>query len=187
MTHDKTDGGRHPVRFSQGQVIRVIVYVMLVVSAGVAVLLGDSLWNLWRGGHLPVWAPLLAPGAFTAFVAVYTIDRCLLVRRRRYPLGRALFQVAFALVFLTLLLPQQALELRQVKHQPNVGDKHAALLLLDHTDPEVRAATCALMIGPFATEVYERVGNIAHLDPAAKVRLSCAHALQRLHDAASDH
>jgi hypothetical protein len=65
--------------------VRVLVYVMLVGSAGAAFLLGDRLLELVRIGTLPVWAPLVPAILFSAFVAVYTIDRALFVRRRNYP------------------------------------------------------------------------------------------------------
>jgi hypothetical protein len=164
----------------QGQVIRVIVYVMLLLSAGAAVLFGDRLWLAWRSGVLPIWAPLLAPAAFTAFVVVYTVDRALMVRRGKYPLSRALFQVASALVFLTLLLPQQASELRQAKHAEAIVQQ-PALWLLAHSDAHVREATCEVLIGRMAGDVIERVATLAHNDPELKVRTNCELALERLH------
>lgn len=164
----------------QGQVVRVVVYMMLLLSAGAAVFLGDRLWLAWRSGFLPIWAPLLAPAAFTAFVVVYTVDRWLLVRRRQYPLSRAFFQVAFALVFLTLLLPQQANELRQAK-QAEAVVQQPALRLLAHSDAQVREATCEVLIGRIPSDVIERVAALAHNDPDLKVRTNCELALERLH------
>lgn len=168
-----------------GQLVRLGTYSMLLLSAAVTVLSGDHLWAASREGSIPVWAPLIPPAAFTAFVAIYTCDRWLLVRRRAYPLGRALFQVAFAVVFLTLLLPQQAHELRLAREERQHAPQQPAMLLLSHSDPNVRAAACALLTGNFAPEVYEHVQTMAHHDQVPRVRADCAHALQRLHAAAN--
>lgn len=161
------------------RLVRIVVYVMLVLSAGTSVFFGDRLWTAAREGSLPLWAPLLAPAAFTAFVVVYTVDRWLLVRRHHYPLTRALFQVAFALVFLTLLLPQQASELRQLR-RAEVNIREPAMLLLAHPEAGVRAATCELLSGRIAGDVYQRVLEVAHNDVAPQVRESCSHAIGRL-------
>jgi hypothetical protein len=171
-----------------GPVLRVCVYGMLMLSAAVTVLFGDHLWSAWREGTLAVWAPLTPPLAFTAFVLVYTVDRYLLVRRQHYPVSRALFQVAFGLVFLTLLLPQQAQELRTPHLETLQGPEQPALLLLTHADATVRAAACELLAGTYTAEVYETVLDRAHHDPAAAVRADCTRALERLHAAATaDH
>ena len=165
-----------------GRLIRILVYVVLASTAGVTVLFSDRLWAAFREGALPVWAPLLAPALFTVFVTVYTVDRWFLVRWRGYPLSRAFFQVAFALVFLTLLLPQQASEMRVPKHAANA--EQPALQLLAYPDEAVRAATCSILAGPPAPDVYNRVTTLAHSDPSDAVREQCAHALERLHAAA---
>ncbi len=165
-----------------GRAIRVLVYVMLALTAGVTMLFSDRLWNAFREGSLPVWAPLLAPAIFTAFVAVYTVDRWFLVRWRSYPLSRAFFQVAFALVFLTLLLPQQASEMRVPRRISN--PEQPALQLLSYPDEAVRSAACSMLSGPPTPEVYNRVTDMAHGDPSPNVREQCGQALERLHAAA---
>ncbi len=174
----------HPARSYEAPV-RLLVYGMLLLSAAVTSIFGDSLWTAWREGNVPFWAPLTPPIAFTAFVLAYAIDRWLLVQRRHYPVGRALFQVVFALVFLTLLLPPQAQELRASRQPAPHGPLQPAMLLLTHQDEQVRAAACDLLAGNFSPEIYEHVQNMVHHDPAATVRTDCAHALERLHAAAS--
>jgi hypothetical protein len=165
-----------------GRMLRMLVYGMLVVSAGAAVLFGDSLWMAYRDGYVSLWAPLLAPGAFTAFVLVYAADRYRLVRRRHYPLSRALFQVAFGLIFLTLLLPQQASEFRHARREDDAL-RAPALLLLQHSEDAVRAAACEVLAGRFPPSVLERVAQLAHNDGALPVRVACGTALDRLHAA----
>ena len=159
---------------------------MLLLSAAMTWLCGDDLWRAWRAGTLPVWAPLAPPVTFAAFVVVYMVDRYLLVLRRRYSASRALWQVGFALVFLTLLLPSQATELRQIRSHVG-GAIEPAQLLLEHDDPQVREAACALLASRFAPEIYERVQGMAHHDPSATVRAGCAAALEKLHAAAEHH
>lgn len=166
-----------------GQIVRLVLFAMLMLNAAAAFLFGDRIWQSWRDGNLPDWVPLLLPGTFTAFVAVFIVDRWLQVRRHRYPVSRALFQVGFALLFLTLLLPQQASELKQLK-TTETGDQRPALLLLAHDDAHVRAAACGLLLGRYPSEVYEKVQELAHADAAPEVRTECVKALERLHQAA---
>jgi hypothetical protein len=157
--------------------IRIAVYVMLVASAGTAFLIGDSLWAAARHGDVPLWAPLAPAVLFTLFVVVYTVDRWLLVTRRRYPLGRAFFQVAFALVFLSLLWPSQAASWREARTaQLEQGDY--ALRLLDHSDPSVRAAACELLGLRGQATAEERIHELAIGDEARLVRERCTAALE---------
>ena len=166
-----------------GRIVRLVLFAMLMLNAAAAFLFGDRIWQSWREGNIPDWVPLLLPGTFTAFVAVFTVDRWLMVRRHRYPLSRALFQVGFALVFLTLLLPQQASELKQLK-ATETGSRGPALELLSHSDASVRAAACGLLLGRYPPEVYVKVQELAHADTAPEVRTQCTQALARLHQAA---
>ena len=166
-----------------GQIVRLVLFAILVLNAAAAFLFGDRIWQSWRDGNLPDWVPLLLPGTFTAFVAVFIVDRWLMVRRHRYPVSRALFQVGFALLFLTLLLPQQASELKQLK-ATEAGARGPALELLSHTDASVRAAACGLLLGRYPPEVYVKVQELAHADGVQEVRTQCTEALERLHQAA---
>jgi hypothetical protein len=178
MADDRARGASAPD--TNGRFLRVLVYSMLVLSAGATVLFRDTLWAAYRDGYLPIWAPLVAPWTFTAFVLVYAADRYRLVRRRHYPVSRALFQVAFALVFLTLLLPQHANEARHARREDDQVQA-PALLLLQHAEVAVRAAACEVMAGRFPPSVVERVAHLAHNDAALPVRVACGAALDRIH------
>ena len=123
--------------------LRIAVYALLVTSAGATFLLDERLWSAARLGSIPMWAPLIAPALFTVFVAVYTIDRWLLVRRRVSSIGRAALQVAFAIIFLSLLWPQQATQYRETVRVRRAEDY--AVLLLRHHQADVRAAACELL------------------------------------------
>jgi hypothetical protein len=158
--------------------VRIAVYVMLLGSAGTAFFLGPRLWTAARVGTVPIWAALLPASLFTLFVVLYTIDRWLQVRRRHYPAGRAFFQVAFALVFLSLLLPTQAAELREAKSARAEADY--GVLLLDNRDPMVRAAACELLGLRGQLEAESRIHERAQVDDALIVRQQCTRALEKL-------
>jgi hypothetical protein len=164
----------------QGQVIRLAVYLMLVLSAVTGFVFNESLWVSYHHGETPLWVPLLAPGLFTAFVLAYTVDRWLLVRRRHYPLSRALFQVAAALVFLTLLLPQQASEMGKKPRLAEGVVQGPAMWLLAHADGKVRASACGVLKGHYPGEVMDRVASLAQHDPDTDVRTNCELALERI-------
>ncbi len=167
------------VHTSPRWVVRLVVYIMLVISALGAFVFDDRLWQAARRGSLPVWAPLVPAITFTAFVIVYTIDRWLLVRRRGYPAVRAFFQVAAAAAFLTLLWPEQATELQRTTRAAK-QPLDSTGRLLSYKDPEVRAAACELVGLRLQTDAAERVLELAQKDPSNSVRLACQQALVRL-------
>ena len=158
-------------------ILRVALYGGLALTAMVTVVFGDRLWRAFREGWVPVWAPLLAPVAFTALVGVFTLDRVTLVRAGTTAPARALLQVAFCLVFLTLLWPHQRNEMRQPPSAPPT--RSAPYLLLTHPDAAVRAAGCELLAGQVAPAVRQRVAQLAGEDVPA-VRRACAPALGRI-------
>ncbi len=168
---------------SLAAVIRLCVYGMLVLSAAMTWLSGN-LWRAWRAGELSTWKALAPQLTFAAFVAVYTIDRILLVRRGATSANRALWQVGFALLFLTLLLPVQLSE-RRVQHHLDSRLPHAALLLLGHADVQVRQAACILVANHPSPGIYEQVSHMALHDPDPGVRDHCTAALERMHAAAA--
>jgi hypothetical protein len=160
--------------------VRVVVYAMLLLSAGSALLVGERLWQAARSGTLPVWLALVPPVAFTAFVAVYSVDRWLLVRRSNYPLSKAFFQIAFALVFLTLLWPQHAHEYRNVRRNAAADPIAAPAELLNHGEAGVRALACELFGLRAELNVLPRLRRLAAADPSPGVRAACAQALDKL-------
>jgi hypothetical protein len=158
--------------------LRIVVYVLLLSSAATTFFFGERLWAAVESGELPLWVPLMAPGAFTLFVAVYTLDRWMLVRRRASSLGRALLQVAFAMVFMTLLWPQQTTRFREARRAAHGVDD--VVRLLEHGDPDVRAAGCELVGWRAETDRYAAIDTLANHDPSPRVRGVCREALTRL-------
>src|SRR5262245_23404930 len=78
--------------------LRIALYVLLVLSASAALFLEDPLSGaVARGAISPLWL-FTAIAVYGLFYIVYVIDRLLLVKFRRYPAGKAFFQIAFGLV-----------------------------------------------------------------------------------------
>jgi hypothetical protein len=162
--------------------LRIVVYVMLLLCTCVSLVWGEMLWQAFRDGDLPLWAPLLAPATFVAFMVVFFADRWIAVQREHYPASRAMFQVGFAVLFFTLLLPPHALEMPQERP---VAETHAyslepLLVLLHHPDEEVRLAACELVHGRVSAAVRASVTEGAHNDGVEHVREACLAALQRI-------
>ncbi|MEE8410642.1 MAG: hypothetical protein V3T05_13655 [Myxococcota bacterium] len=157
--------------------VRIVVYVMLVLSAGAAFWLGDRLWEAVRDGRMPIWVALIPPTTFTLFVLVYAVDRWLLVKRRGVPIARACLQVVFALLFVGLLWPHQASELRATRRSQ---EPDRAVRLLRHADPDVRAAMCELIALRAQVTARDRITAMADGDKSPDVRDACRRALSRL-------
>ena len=161
--------------------IRIAVYVMLLLSAGTTFFASARLWGAAGLGQLPLWAPLMPPVLFTAFVIVYAGDRGLLVLRRGYPPGRAMIQVGLAILFLAMLWPSQAAQLRTAGAQRRAhADADVVGLLLSDKRAQFRAVGCELvgLRGDVAhrSEVLTRIDH----DSDEWVRATCRQALVRI-------
>ena len=156
---------------------RVAVYIVLLLSASVSFFYGDKLWEEVRLGLLPLWVPLVAPTAFSFFVLIFIADRWLLVRRKKETWGRAFFQVGLALVFLSLVWPHQATEIREAKKtlpQDPLGR------LLRYSDPLVRSSACELAALKGHTWAIPVLQRLSQKDHSARVREVCGMALAHL-------
>lgn len=125
-----------------GVPLRVALYLALAASA-IVTLAGLPALQEWveRGQLRPWW--LLAPAVcFGIFLLMYVADRLWLLRHRRYPSGRALYQIALGIVFLLLLLPSSIREYRTVVQARRSSD--VLVELFGHRDARVRALACEL-------------------------------------------
>src|SRR5260221_10214518 len=85
--------------------LRVALYVLAALSAGAALFVEPALDGAVRRGALSGRWLFLPIGVYCAALVAYGVDRAWVVRRRRFPLAKALYQVAFAVIFGLLLLP----------------------------------------------------------------------------------
>jgi hypothetical protein len=128
------------------------LYALLVASAALA------LWVSQVPEAVPPALSAAVPWIFLAFVAAFAAYRLALVRARRYPASKALFQIGTAVLFFMLLLPRarvateqdalgrllrhgdpavRALAAEAVRHRPD-GARHARLLVEQLGDPDGR-------------------------------------------------
>src|SRR5436190_19121795 len=77
--------------------LRIALYVLLVSSAAASLFLEPALAGAVARGALSQAWRFTAIGVYGVFYAVYVVDRLLLVKWRRYPAGKAFFQIAFGL------------------------------------------------------------------------------------------
>jgi len=152
------------VRF--GPVLALILYSLLLASAVVA--LGTRRFP----GAMPPALGIIAPLLFLVFLVSFAAYRLVLVRARKYPASKALFQIGAAALFLPLLLPTA-----KSRYDAPVDDLE---VLLTDDNPQVRAVT-AEVIGYRADGVrYAPLLLKALKDPDAKVRDEAHHSLVRL-------
>jgi len=118
--------------------LRIGLYILAALAAGATLFVAPALnAAVTRGALSEFWlkVPLAIYGLF---VVVYGVDRFWLVRRRRYPAGKALFQVGFAAIFFLVLpnaihrTPHSSAENRPTS--PKASDYSA----LEDSRPEVR-------------------------------------------------
>lgn len=156
--------------------LRVLLYVTLALSAGVALLGTEEIQHrILERALAPEWR--LAPAAlFCVALFIYAVDRVLLVRSGRYPSGRAFFQVAFGLVVLSMLMPGGLRDYRSAQQQRHGADP--LLVLMDHSDGRVRSIAAELAgrreDGNYLHKLVELLA-----DPKPAVRLAARQALER--------
>lgn len=156
------------------RIVRFVVFALLLVSAGAAFLLADKVWAAVKTGSLPLWTALAAPAAFTIFVGAYAVDRYFQVAKNGYPFARAAFQVGLAAIFLILLWPQHAAELRELRAARRGGN--VLTRLLEHRDDDIRAAGCELAGLRRELDAFEVTTRMANEDKSATVREVCQQA-----------
>ncbi|MBM4378704.1 MAG: HEAT repeat domain-containing protein [Deltaproteobacteria bacterium] len=99
------------------------LYLLLVASAAL------GLWVSQVPEAVPPALAAAVPWTFLLFVTAFAVYRMALVRARRYPASKALFQIGTAVLFFMLLLPRAKVG----------GGEDELTPLLRHGDPSVRA------------------------------------------------
>lgn len=152
--------------------LRVLLFVLTAFSAAAALFVEPALADAVRRGAVGRSWLFLPLGLYALFFLAYAVDRAILVKRRRYPAGRAFFQLAFGAVFALLLLPST---IEAWGHQAPSGHPR----LLTHPDPEVRVASLHELgfFGPDDVRVGEVTAKLEDGHPA--VRRAAAEVLAR--------
>jgi len=171
-------GEKSTVARGAGVPLRVALYVALAASALLTMAGLPALQQRVEAGTIqPLW--LLAPSCgFGLFLAVYVADRIWLMRFRKYPSGRALFQILLGIVFLMLLLPSSIREYRSIIKSRPARDSLSALVR--HKEPRVRAIACELT--SYRKEARHHLPALGHAltDRDTHVREAARTALQRI-------
>lgn len=153
--------------------LRIVLYVLAALAAAAALFVEPALNGAVRRGALHGRWLFLPIGVFTVFMLAYAVDRALLVRRRRYPVGKAVFQVAFGSLFALMLLPST---IRDYQHHREAQPTGMARLVR-HPDPDVRAS--AVFAFGYQGRSPARVQEMVPLlnDPDPRVRGAAAQVL----------
>lgn len=157
-----------PTSSSDASLARGVRWVLFIVLAGSAVTAIGAEPLLVKRVATGAWPPtvLFAPIAvYAVFLLLYAVDRWLLVKKRRYPPGRAFFQVVFGVVFGLLLLPSTLHEWQEARPGPE------APVLDRHPEPRVRVLWIEAM--GFRGPEPRRVRKVARAwteDPDPRVR-----------------
>jgi hypothetical protein len=107
-----------------GPAVTGALYLLLVGSAALA------LWVNQFPGVAPQRVEVAAPWVFLAFAVFFAIYRMVMVQAKKYPAGKAFFQIGSTGLFFVLLLPRTV---------PAELPSDPVEQLLGHRDAEVRA------------------------------------------------
>ncbi|MDP7038540.1 MAG: HEAT repeat domain-containing protein [Myxococcota bacterium] len=157
--------------------VRLVVFALLFVSALTVFLLGDNIWMAIEVGSLPLWAGFVAPIVFTVFVFFFLLDRVFQVRQGRYPLIRAFVQVVLAVVFLSIIWPQQTKAFQT--HQHLDLSTQGVTDLFKSRDPRIRALACEVLSMRKDVRI-EVLREQAKHDLSDTVRKICTESLKRV-------
>ncbi len=158
--------GTSPRRVPRG--LRVALYVLLIVSAGVTLVGAPAIEQAVREGRAPRIALIAAPGLLASFIALFIVYRFALVSAGRYLAGKAFVQIGVMVLVLTLVLPGslerwrsagavRPVELSRHLRAPGAETRALAAELARHRDP-----SDALHYVPRLIELLE--------DPSPEVR-----------------
>lgn len=130
MTENQSSQSQIRKRFAGIRRLRVVLYVLILASAIAALALQPQIAKLVASHQLASGWLYLPMAVYGLFFVVFALDRWFLVRRARYPAGRAFFQVVFGLVFALILTPST-----QREYQSN---PEGIARWLNHNEAELR-------------------------------------------------
>lgn len=149
-----------------GPGLGVALYVLLVAAAGL------SFFGRRFPGRLPEGVERLTPFVFGAFLVCFALYRFGLANVRKYPAGKAFFQVGLALVVFLLLLPSS---------RPSSALAGTGLNEALH-DPDPRLRALGAEVARYRPEGKAYVGVLVEAlsDPDPSVRAQAHASLVRL-------
>lgn len=118
-----------PLPWARG--LRLALAALLLLCAAGVLFVQPALSAAVARGALSHRWMLLPVALFVLFFVAFSVDRFWLVKRGRYPGGRAFFQIVFGVVFAALLLPSSLREFASLRPR---GDAY----LLQHRNPSIR-------------------------------------------------
>ena len=118
---------------SRGKAMVILLYSLLLLSAVLSLV-------SYASSAVPDSIRQVVPVSFAVFYVIFVIYRAVLIRRRRYPMPKGVFQVGMGALFLVLLFNFSF-------QQKSASDSDTRPLkplkeLLRHEDPSVRALAC---------------------------------------------
>lgn len=149
-----------------GPALTGALYLLLVGSAALA------LWVRQVPGALPPKLEVAAPWVFLAFAIGFAAYRLALVRAKKYPAAKALFQIGATVLFFMLLLPSSKGRFAEPADPLEV-------LLVDR-NPEVRALAAEVSRHRMDGEKYLPRLAQALRDPSPEVRREAHRSLVAL-------
>jgi hypothetical protein len=147
---------------------RLVLYVLLLVSAGVTLFGAPALEQAVREGKAPRISLMVAPLLLATFIALFAAYRYALVRAGRYHAGKAFVQIGLMALVLTLALPGSLERWRSAGTVRSVDlSRH-----LGSPDPEARAVAAELARHRDRAEALRYVPRLVQLleDGSPEVR-----------------
>ncbi|HET9598709.1 MAG TPA: HEAT repeat domain-containing protein [Anaeromyxobacteraceae bacterium] len=147
---------------------RLVLYVLLLASAGVTLFGAPLLEQAVREGKAPRASLVVAPLLLATFIALFAAYRYALVRAGRYHAGKAFIQVGLMALVLTLALPGSLERWRSAGTIRSVDlSRH-----LGSPDPEARALAAELARHRDRAEALRYVPRLVQLleDGSPEVR-----------------
>jgi hypothetical protein len=148
--------------------VRILLFVLLLASAGVTLFATPVLEQAVREGRAPRYALVIAPALLATFIVLFAAYRLALVRARRYHAGKAFVQVLVMVLVLTLSLPGSLDRWRAAGTVRSVDlSRH-----LRSPDAEARALAAELARHRDRAEALRYVPRLVQLvdDPSSEVR-----------------
>ncbi|MBI5070662.1 MAG: HEAT repeat domain-containing protein [Deltaproteobacteria bacterium] len=157
---------------------RLLLYMLLAVSALATLLAGPSLEQAVREGRLSAATLVVAPALLAIFIVVFAFYRYALVRTGHYLAGKAFVQVGLMLLVLTLLLPGS---LERYRAAGTVRPVDLARYLRA-PDAEARAMAAELVRHRERVDALRQVPRLVELleDPSPEVRRQARESLTAL-------